>query len=150
MKSKLIMLCCVLLASSCSSNLNFNDSYHKSVVVTMKNGKAFEGYVSDVDNGVMKFILKNSEKATDLKESDILNIMESENYYDEQGYEITEEAIDKEIGTRSRVLYTIIGAIGGGLIGGFSANAIDNTDTNLPTTTAAVGGGVGAVAGFLC
>ena len=126
MKKSLVVLSIILM--SCSSSMHIRDSFQKSVVITTKNGEAVEGTVVDIADNTVIFINGKTKQSMKIKESDILSVEEAENFYDSKGYAINDEHISKYKSSSNTFLYSFLGTIGGGLIGGLTYGLIANKD----------------------
>jgi hypothetical protein len=118
MRRAILLLLILIFISCASGDLKIENSFHESVVVTLKNGKTFQGFVKDINSNQLVFVLKNSQKATFIKVENIYKMQRAKEFYDQDGYLISEEMISKEKDASNRIVYSLIGGLGGGLIGG--------------------------------
>lgn len=139
----LVYTLALLVFMSCSNEMLVRDSFQKSVVIVTTDGSAKDGTVIDISSTDVVFIDGNSKKSERIKIENIVSVTPSENFYDSRGYEIAEQHIAKYKESTNTILYSAIGAIGGGLVGGLGLGLTADGDGKESIVTGLLIGGIG-------
>lgn len=133
----------IFILISCSSkSISIQESFNQSVLIEKKNGEKIEGVVIDINENELLFLRANTKVMIKINNTEIKNINRSSNYYDLEGYVISESTYLKEKESSNSVVYSLIGGLSGGILGALIiGKTLPDTDPALALTLGALGGG---------